>query len=238
MFKLRAREERGKTLTDWLDSSHSFSFAQYFDPFNMGFSDLRVINDDIVAPDGGFKLHPHANMEIISIILSGELEHKDSMGVSQILHPEHVQVMSAGSGIMHSEFNPSSVNFLHFLQIWILPHKKNFDPSYSSKEFSKDKMHNRLCLIVSGSGERGSLKIHQDAEVYQCIIDADKTVLYDLPENRKQWIQVAKGAIEVNSNILEAGDGMSIVNEHGELEITGVDDESNFVLFNLRNLTL
>ena len=221
MFKLRAREERGKTLTDWLDSSHSFSFAQYFDPFNMGFSDLRVINDDIVAPDGGFKLHPHANMEIISIILSGELEHKDSMGVSQILHPGHVQVMSAG-----------------FLQIWILPHKKNFDPSYSSKEFSKDKMHNRLCLIVSGSGERGSLKIHQDAEVYQCIIDADKTVLYDLPENRKQWIQVAKGAIEVNSNILEAGDGMSVVNEHGELEITGVDDESNFVLFNLRNLTL
>lgn len=126
MFKLRAREERGKTLTDWLDSSHSFSFAQYFDPFNMGFSDLRVINDDIVAPDGGFKLHPHANMEIISIILSGELEHKDSMGVSQILHPGHVQVMSAGSGIMHSEFNPSSVNFLHFLQIMDFTAQKEF----------------------------------------------------------------------------------------------------------------
>lgn len=238
MFKLRAREERGKTLTDWLDSSHSFSFAQYFDPFNMGFSDLRVINDDIVAPDGGFKLHPHANMEIISIILSGELEHKDSMGVSANPSPGTCSGNECRFWLMHSEFNPSSVNFLHFLQIWILPHKKNFDPSYSSKEFSKDKMHNRLCLIVSGSGERGSLKIHQDAEIYQCIIDADKTVFYDLPENRKQWIQVAKGAIEVNSNILEAGDGMSIVNEHGELEITGVDDESNFVLFNLRNLTL
>lgn len=238
MYKLRAREERGKTLTDWLDSSHSFSFAQYFDPFNMGFSDLRVINDDIVSPDGGFPPHPHANMEIISIVLSGELEHKDSMGESEILRPGQIQVMSAGSGITHSEFNPSSTNFLHFLQIWILPNKKNFEPSYQTKEFPENKMVNNLTLIVSGTGKNGSLKIHQDAEIYESILEADKTVLFDIPENRKLWIQVAKGAIEVNSNILEAGDGMSVVNEHGNLEITGVDFASTFLIFSLRNLTI
>lgn len=238
MYKLRAREERGKTKTQWLDSSHTFSFAHYFDPFNMGFSDLRVINDDIVSPDGGFSLHPHANMEIISVILSGQLEHKDSMGESEVLKTNDVQVMSAGSGIMHSEFNPSDTDFLHFLQIWILPDKKNFEPSYETKHFKKDDMLNDLCLIVSKTGRQGSLKIHQDADIYRCILEIDKTVLYNIPDNRKIWIQVCEGAIEVNSNILEAGDGISLVNEKGELEITGVDSESDFLIFNLRNLTL
>lgn len=238
MYKLRAREERGKTVTDWLKSAHTFSFAQYFDPFNMGFSDLRVINDDIVEPSGGFSLHPHANMEIISVVISGALEHKDSMGKSEILYPGQIQVMSAGSGIMHSEYNASAVSLLHFLQIWILPNKKNFEPSYETKDFPKEKMQNKLKLIVSGSGKDGSAKIHQDAEIYQCHLEADKSVFYDIPENRKIWIQVAQGAIEVNANILEAGDGMSIVNERGELEINGVDLESNFLIFNLRNLTI
>lgn len=238
MYKLRAREERGQTVNDWLKSSHSFSFAQYFDPFNMGFSDLRVINDDIIAPSGGFSLHPHANMEIISIVLDGALEHKDSMGESEILTPGQIQVMSAGTGVMHSEFNPSPINTTHFLQIWILPNKKNIEPCYKTKTFARETMLNKIKLIVSGSGKDGSAKIRQDAEIYQCILEADKTVYYDIPENRKLWIQVATGAIEVNSNILEAGDGMSVVNETGEIEINGVDIESNFIIFNLRNLTI
>ena len=238
MYKLRAREERGKTMTDWLDSAHTFSFAQYFDPFNMGFSDLRVINDDIVKPLGGFEFHPHSNMEIISVILSGQIEHKDSMGESEILNAGDVQVMTAGSGIMHSEFNPSADKFLHLLQIWILPNKKNLEPSYNTKSFPKKKMLNQFKLIVSQNGREGSLKIHQDAEIYRCILEADKTVVYDMPPNRKLWLQAAKGAIEVNSTILEAGDGMSIVDERGLLEISGVDEESDFLLFNLRNLTI
>ncbi|MBS4759710.1 MAG: pirin family protein [Clostridium sp.] len=238
MYKLRLREDRGKTTTKWLKSAHTFSFAQYFDPFNMGFSDLRVINDDIVAPDGGFGLHPHANMEIISVVLQGQLEHKDSTGEEKILNPGDIQVMTAGSGVMHSEFNPSSENIVHFLQIWILPYKKNLNPSYDQKHFSKESMLNKLCLVVSDDARHGSLKINQNALVYQSVIEADKTIIYDMPENRKFWIQVAQGAIEVNSNILEAGDGISIVNESGLLEIEGVDIESNFLLFDLRNLTV
>ncbi len=238
MYKLRPREERGKTMTDWLKSLHSFSFAQYFDPFNMGFSDLRVINDDIIAPSGGFDTHPHANMEIITILLNGALEHKDSTGKSELLNPGQIQVMSAGTGIMHSEFNPSPINRTHLLQIWILPNKKNYTPSYHTKTFNKEKLLNTIRLIVSGSGKYGSAKIHQDAEIYQSILEADKTVYFSIPENRKLWLQVAAGAIEVNSNILEAGDGMSVVNENGEMEINGVDSESNFIIFNLRNLRL
>ncbi len=238
MFKLRLREERGKTITDWLDSSHTFSFAQYFDPFNMGFSDLRVINDDIIKPEGGFDFHSHANMEIISIVLDGELSHKDSSGGSEILKPGDIQVMSAGSGITHSEFNPSPTNYSRFFQIWILPNKKNLPPSYNTKHFPKNKMENKMKLIVSGNGKDGSLKIHQDAEIYRCFINSDITVSYDIPPNRKLWIQVANGAIEVGSNILETGDGISITNERGYLDINGVDKESDFLLFNLRNLTL
>lgn len=238
MYILRAREDRGKTRTNWLDSSHTFSFAQYFDPFNMGFSDLRVINDDKIAPEGGFGLHPHANMEIISVVLQGELEHKDSTGKEEILKAGEVQVMTAGSGVMHSEFNPSSTEITHFLQIWILPNQKELTPKHSQKAFARDEMLNKLCLIVSQDGRWGSLTINQDAKIYQCILEADRTVSYDMPKNRKFWIQAAQGAIEVNSNILEAGDGMSVINEEGPLEITGVDTESNFLLFNLRNLTV
>ncbi len=238
MYKLRAREDRGKTVTDWLKSAHSFSFAQYFDPFNMGFSDLRVINDDLIAPSGGFDKHPHANMEIITIVLDGALEHKDSTGESELLIPGQIQVMSAGTGIMHSEFNPSPVDNTHLLQIWILPNKKNFPPSYQTKTFKKEQLLNNTKLIVSGNGKDGSAKIHQDAEIYQSILETDKTVYFEIPENRKLWLQVATGAIEVNSNILEAGDGMSIVNETGEIEINGVDNESIFIIFNLRNLTI
>lgn len=238
MYKLRLREKRGKTQTNWLDSAHTFSFAQYFDMFNMGFSDLRVINDDTIEPNGGFDLHAHANMEIVSIVIQGELEHKDTEGNTKILKPGDVQAMTTGSGILHSEFNPSNTNKTRILEIWILPEKKELKPKYKAKHFSKESMHNQLKLIVSKNGNNNSLKIHQNASIYQSIIEADKTVFFNMPENKKFWIQVIKGAIEVNSNILEAGDGISIVNESGILEIAGVDFESNFLLFELRNLTI
>ena len=238
MYKLRLREDRGKTLTDWLKSAHTFSFAQYFDPFNMGFSDLRVINDDIIAPSSGFEQHPHSNMEIITVILEGVLEHRDSEGNETFLRSGDVQAMSAGTGIMHSEFNPSVSERSHILQIWILPNRKNLRPEYKQKFFVEDEMKNELKLIVSKDGRKESLKIHQDASIYRSLLEADKTIVYEMPENRKFWLQVARGAIEVNSSILEAGDGISFVDESGYIEISGVDLESDFLLFDLRNLTI
>ena len=238
MYKLRLREDRGKTLTDWLKSAHTFSFAQYFDPFNMGFSDLRVINDDIIAPSSGFEQHPHSNMEIITVILEGVLEHRDSEGNETFLRSGDVQAMSAGTGIMHSEFNPSVSERSHILQIWILPNRKNLRPEYKQKFFAEDEMKNELKLIVSKDGRKESLKIHQDASIYRSLLEADKTIVYEMPENRKFWLQVARGAIEVNSSILEAGDGISFVDESGYIEISGVDLESDFLLFDLRNLTI
>ncbi len=238
MYKLRLREDRGKTLTDWLKSAHTFSFAQYFDPFNMGFSDLRVINDDIIAPSSGFEQHPHSNMEIITVILEGVLEHRDSEGNETFLRPGDVQAMSAGTGIMHSEFNPSVSERSHILQIWILPNRKNLRPEYKQKFFAEDEMKNELKLIVSKDERKESLKIHQDASIYRSLLEADKTIVYEMPENRKFWLQVARGAIEVNSSILEAGDGISFVDESGYIEISGVDLESDFLLFDLRNLTI
>lgn len=238
MYKLRPREERGKTVTNWLNSFHTFSFAQYFDPFNMGFSDLRVINDDIIDPDGGFGLHSHANMEIITIVLDGDLEYQDNLGNSSLVRTGEVQVISAGSGITHSEFNPSPINPLHFLQIWILPNKKNTNPNCEQKRFSRSDMLNKLCLIVSDTSRANSIKIQQDVEIYQSLLEVDRSINFEIPENRKLWIHVTSGAVEINSHILEAGDGLAITNEIGQLEISGVEDESGFILFNLRNLTI
>lgn len=238
MYKLRPREERGNTINDWQKSFHSFSFASYFDPFKMGFSDLRVINDTTIEPLGVSRNHSHKNMEIINIILSGEMEQKVFAGKTEILNANDVQVISTGAGILHSEYNISASIPLHFLQIWILPNKKNFEPTSQTKHFSKEKLLNKIKLIVSGTGKECSLKIHQDAAIYRSLLEADKSVFFNLPENRKIWIQVAKGAIEINANILESGDGLSIVNEYGELEITGVEKESDFLIFSLRNLTI
>lgn len=242
MYKIRLREDRGRTFTHWLDSAHTFSYAQYFDPFNMGFSDLRAINDNILLPDGGFDMHSHTNMEIVNIIVSGQMEqmttnpkYKDR---SEILSKNTVQVISAGAGTEYKEFNPSNTERLHFLQVWILPRKKNFEPTYATKYFTDEKLKNQLRLIVSGNGANGSLKIMQDADIYRSFLDMDYTVAYDLPPNRKIWIQVLSGAIEINSNILEAGDGISIIDERGYLEITGVETQSDFCIFSLRNLTI
>ncbi len=234
MFKIRHAADRGKTAIDWLDSRHSFSFAQYYDPAYMGFSDLRVINDDIVAPGMGFGTHPHDNMEIVSVVLSGALEHKDSMGSGEVLKAGEVQRMSAGSGVFHSEFNPSKTDPVHFLQIWILPEGKEIEPEYEQKAFKPSHLDNRLGIIVSRGGREGSLHINQDIDIYQSKLDGGQNVSYEMKPRRKIWIQVAEGEIKVNTYTLKAGDGLAIAEENGKLEISGVAPKSNFLLFDLR----
>jgi len=234
MFKIRHKDERGITKLSWLNSFHTFSFAEYYDLSNMGFGDLRVINDDIIAPDGGFGTHPHNNMEIITVVLEGSLEHRDSIGHVEVLTKGEVQVMTAGTGVLHSEYNYSSTEPLHILQIWILTEKEGLTPRYDQKTFDIDKMLNNLLLIVSRSGESNSLIIHQDAKIYQSILEKDKTIDFEITKKHKYWIQVAKGSIKVNSHILEAGDGLAIENENVVLEITGNDNKSNFLLFQLK----
>lgn len=235
MYKLRPRDERGITKNSWLESYHTFSFGQYFDPHYMGFSDLRVINDDIIAPQKGFDFHRHDNMEIMSIVLSGELEHKDNMGNTSVIRPGEIQRMCAGTGVVHSEYNPSTYAPVHFLQIWVLPDKTNYSPEYEQKQFDSEKMLNKLYLIISPDGRDDSMKMHQDIEIYQTLLEYDRHINYVNDEKRKLWIQVALGAVEVNSNLLQEGDGFAFSGEISELDIIGVDEQSNILLFNLRN---
>lgn len=234
MFALRPANQRGHTQIDWLDSWHTFSFGQYYDPLYMGFGDLRVINDDIVAPGKGFGTHPHDNMEIISIVLNGELEHKDSMGNGTKIKPGEIQKMSAGSGITHSEFNPSPTDPVHFLQIWIIPNIQDIKPSYEQKTFDAKILTNQLTLIASPDGRNGSIIIQQDAELYQTLLEKDKTTSFDINSKRMAWIQVAEGAIAVNGQPLVAGDGLAIVDENTTIELRGIDKLSNVLVFNLR----
>lgn len=235
MFELHPANDRGHTRIGWLDSWHSFSFGEYYDPRNMGFSDLRVINDDVVAPGAGFGMHPHDNMEIISVVLQGELEHKDSIGSGSVTKAGSIQKMTAGTGILHSEYNPSPAEPVHFLQIWILPAFRNLKPEYSQKTFARDKLLNKLTMIVSPDAREDSLKIHQDAEVFQSLLEADKVVGYPLDAARKYWLQIAQGAVEVNGQIMIAGDGLAIAKEAQTLSIRGVDPVSNLLFFNLRS---
>ncbi len=234
MYKLRSKDERGVTKTSWLDSAHTFSFADYYDPYNMGFSVLRVINDDIIAPDGGFDLHPHKDMEIITVVLSGELEHKDSLGHTSVIHSNDVQVMTAGTGILHSEYNPSSIRPVHLLQIWITPDKPSLKPKYEQKSFKEENMKNKFCLIASKDGRNGSLMINQDAFLYKMTLEEHKNIINtELNPQRKYWLQIARGAIEADSQILVAGDGLGISDEDGFMEIKGIDESSDILLFDL-----
>ncbi|MFQ8625385.1 MAG: pirin family protein [Candidatus Gastranaerophilaceae bacterium] len=220
--------------SEWLNSRHTFSFGEYYDPNNMGFSDLRVINDDIVAPKKGFGLHPHNNMEILSIVLDGALEHKDSMRNVSIINKGEIQKMSAGSGVYHSEFNPSKTNHVHFLQIWILPDKKNIKPAYEQKFFNLEKSPNELILIASKTGIKNSIKINQDVKIYQCLLDLAKTVEFRVHSERKYWIQIAEGAVTINTIRFEAGDGIAITDENNLLQIQSEERKSNFLIFDLR----
>jgi len=213
MLRVRKASERGHADHGWLNSYHTFSFANYYDPKHMGFRDLQVINEDRVQPSKGFPTHPHRDMEIISYVLEGALEHKDSMGNGSVIRPGEVQRLSAGTGITHSEFNHSGSELVHFLQIWILPNQESVKPSYEQKLFADKEKLNNLQLIASQDGREGSVTIHQDVNLYASIIEQDKEVIYHVPAGRHVWFQVARGSVELNGNHLDSGDGAAISNE-------------------------
>ena len=210
MIALRKSQERGHANHGWLDSYHTFSVAGYYDPEEMGFGTLRVINEDRVAPGKGFGTHPHRDMEIISYVLEGELAHKDSMGTGSVIRPGDVQKMSAGTGVAHSEFNPSADKPVHFLQIWIEPNKHGVAPSYEQQTFSVEQKRGRLRLVASPDGADGSVRIHQDARVYAGVLDGSDAVTYELPAGRSAYVHVARGAVQLNGTPLSTGDGAKI----------------------------
>lgn len=223
---LRKSAERGRADFGWLDSRHTFSFGHYHDPKHMGFGPLRVINDDRVAPGGGFPTHPHSDMEIVTYVLSGALEHKDSLGTGSVIRPGDVQRMSAGRGIRHSEFNASQSEPVHFLQIWILPERRGLTPSYEQKTFSAADKTGRLRLIGARDGRNGAVVIHQDADLHATILEPGMAVAHRLAAGRLAWLQVARGAIDVSGHALQAGDGMAI----STTRQTGPDSDGELVL--------
>jgi quercetin 2,3-dioxygenase len=232
MLNHRRAEERGRANFGWLDSRHTFSFGHYHDPDHMGFGPLRVINDDRVAPGGGFPTHPHSNMEIISYVLEGALEHRDSLGTGSVIRPGDVQRMSAGSGIRHSEFNASKTEPVHFLQIWIVPDEQGLAPSYEQKAFSDDEKRNRLRLVGSPDGRDGSVTIHRDVDLYAALLGDGASVHHVLPAGRAAWAQVARGTVRINGTQLHPGDGLAIVSAQ-DIELTGTSDDAEVLLFDM-----
>lgn len=228
---IRPSNARGHENHGWLDSFHTFSFAHYHDPNHMGFGPLRVINEDRVEPGMGFGTHGHSDMEIISYVLDGALEHKDSLGTGSVIFPGDVQRMSAGTGIRHSEFNHSEQERVHFLQIWIMPERKGLAPSYEEKNFSDDDKRARLRLIGSRDGRDGSVTIHRDVDLYATILKAGDAVTHELPSGRGAWIQVARGSVKLNGETLKAGDGASVATAV-TLTLEGVD-EAEVLLFDM-----
>lgn len=212
MISVRPAAERGRTRIDWLDSAHSFSFGEYFDPRQMGFGSLRVINEDRVAPGQGFHTHGHRDMEIISYVLSGALAHRDSTGHEAVVRPGEVQVMGAGTGIRHSEFNASDRDPVHFLQIWIEPDRRGLPPRYQQKFFPAEARTGRLCLVAAPDGRDGALVINQDAALYAGILAAGQRLEHAVRPGRRAWMQVAAGDVAVNGVRLTAGDGAAVSN--------------------------
>jgi quercetin 2,3-dioxygenase len=210
MIKVRSALERGSTRTSWLDSNHTFSFNRYHDPVWSGFRDLLVINEDFVAPARGFGTHSHQDMEILSYVIAGQLAHKDSTGTSEVIRPGELQRMTAGTGVSHSEFNPSATDPTHFLQIWILPEQDGLKPGYEQREFPEAERRGKLRLVASRGGNDGSVTIHQDAKVYDALLAADTEISYQLERDRHAWIQVVKGAVTANGTPLDVGDGAAI----------------------------
>ena len=231
MFTIRRSDERGHLNHGWLDTYHTFSFDQYYDPAHMHFRSLRVINEDRVGPAKGFPTHSHRDMEIITYILAGALEHRDSMGNGSVIRPGDVQRMSAGTGVAHSEFNPSPSESVHLLQIWIMPRLRNLSPSYEQKAFSERERRNRLRLVASEDGHDSSVTIQQDARLYACILDGDTTIEHTLAEGRYGWLQLARGSVELNGHNMTQGDGAAISGERS-LKIVA-SDEAEVLLFDL-----
>jgi redox-sensitive bicupin YhaK (pirin superfamily) len=212
-MQIRRSNDRGHAAHGWLESHHTFSFADYHDPRFMGFRQLRVINEDRVQPAKGFGTHSHRDMEIITYVLKGALEHKDSMGTSSIIRPGEVQRMSAGTGVSHSEFNHSRDDVVHFLQIWILPAKNGGAPSYEQRAFRDSERRDQLRLVASRDGRQKSITIHQDVDLYAAVLSPGTEIQHTLRPSRHAWIQVARGNLVVNGNALAAGDGAAISNE-------------------------
>lgn len=231
MLQVRAANDRGHADFGWLDSRHTFSFGNYYDPDHMGFGVLRVINEDRVQPSKGFGTHGHRDMEIISYVLQGALEHKDSLGTGSVIRPGDVQRMSAGTGVQHSEFNHSDSEPVHFLQIWILPNRRGLTPGYAEARIPDEEKRGRLRLIVSGDGRDGALPIHQDADLYASLLSKGESVEHGFAPGRKGWIQLARGNATVNNTPLAAGDGAAIVNE--EFVTIRGDSEAEILLFDM-----
>lgn len=231
MIKVRASNERGHANHGWLDARHTFSFANYYDPRFMGFSDLRVINEDRVAPGQGFGTHGHRDMEILTYVIEGSLQHRDSMGNGEIIRPHEWQRMTAGTGVRHSEFNASETDRVHLLQIWILPEKDNLTPGYEQKTFAPEEKTGKLKLVASRGGDDGSLNINQDVRLYNGILPAGTELRQELAAGRNAWVQVVTGEIELNGVRLAAGDGAA-VSEETLLNFKTVQ-ESEILLFDL-----
>ncbi len=231
MMILRKADERGLADHGWLKSRHSFSFADYHDPQHMGFRSLRVINDDRVAPGGGFGTHPHRDMEIISYVLEGSLEHRDSMGTGSVIRPGDVQRMSAGTGVTHSEFNGSKVEPVHFLQIWVLPAIRGITPSYEQKHFTREDLQGRFRPVASPEAQDGCVAIHADTILFAGIFQAGTSATHTIASGRHAWIQIARGSARVNGQILQEGDGAALSNEP-VVHIEGLD-AAELLLFDL-----
>jgi quercetin 2,3-dioxygenase len=233
MITVRRSEDRGRFDHGWLDTRHTFSFGDYHDDRFMGFSDLRVVNEDRVRPGQGFGTHGHRDMEILSYVLSGELAHRDSMGNGSTIRPGEVQRMSAGTGVTHSETNPSRTDPVHFLQIWILPRERGLAPGYEQRAFPEADRRGRLRVLASPDGRDGSVTVHQDATVVGTLLARGETVRHVIPPGRVAWVQLARGEATVNGQALRAGDGLAAV-EEAALEIAGAGDgQADVLVFDL-----
>lgn len=232
MIKIKRSKERGHANHGWLDTYHSFSFADYYDPANMGFRDLRVINEDFIEAAQGFPTHGHRDMEIITYVINGEISHRDSMGNGETVKRHEVQRMTAGTGVLHSEYS-SPTERTHILQIWILPEKRNLQPSYEQTYFAPEDKEGKLKLVASRGGDDGSVHINQDVRLYSSLLASDEEVSLDLAEGRHAWIQLISGSLDVNGQRLEPGDGAAISEERLP-KLKAASDNTEFLLFDLK----
>lgn len=231
MIKLRKSEERGHANHGWLDSYHSFSFSRYYDPEHMQYSVLRVINEDVVAPDMGFGMHPHRDMEIVTYMLSGQIRHMDNLGNGSVIRAGDVQRMTAGTGIVHSEFNASSEEPAHLLQIWLLPERNELQPGYEEKHFDPSEKRNQWRLVASRDAREGSLLIHQDVDLFATVLEQGKSLSYELVAERSAYLQVARGRVDLNGEVLLAGDAAKIEGQQ-LIELQAFED-AEMLLFDL-----